>query len=81
MRDPLLRGTAGNWWNQERIEGEWGRDDEDVQRMAQRLGIGYTDQMRTENGTVGSSGDMKLRSSAKLAVEALKHGFNLTEDI
>lgn len=78
MRNPLLRDTAGNWWNQDRKEGEWGRDDEDVQTMAQRLGIGYTDQMRTENGGVGgiNTGDAKLRSSAKLAVEALKHGFN-----
>ncbi|KIM71348.1 hypothetical protein PILCRDRAFT_54875, partial [Piloderma croceum F 1598] len=43
MRDPRLRETAGEWWDRERKEGEWGREDEDVQRMAERLGFGYTE--------------------------------------
>jgi hypothetical protein len=79
MRDPNLRDTAGDWWNKERKEGEWGREDEDVQRMAERLGFGYTDQTGIENGGVGSSREGKLKSSAKLAVEALKTGFKPSE--
>jgi hypothetical protein len=81
MRDPHLRDTAGEWWEQERKEGEWGREDEDVQRMAERLGFGYTDQTGAEHGEAGSAGEGKLRSSAKLAVEALKHGFNPSQDL
>jgi hypothetical protein len=79
MRDPNLRDTAGDWWDKERKEGEWGREDEDVQRMAERLGFGYTDQTGIENGGVGSSREGKLKSSAKLAVEALKTGFKPSE--
>ena len=47
--------------------------------MAERLGFGYTDQTGIENGGVGSSREGKLKSSAKLAVEALKNGFKPTE--
>jgi len=73
MRDQHLRNTAGGWWDQERKEGEWGREDEDVQRMAERLGFGYTD--GAENGNAGNIGEGKLKSSAKLAVAALINGF------
>ena len=76
MRDSQLRDTAGDWWDQERKEGEWGRDDEDIQRMAERLGFGYTEQTETMNGR---RGDGKLKSSVKLAVEALTNEFKPTE--
>jgi len=79
MRDPNLRDTAGDWWDRERKEGKWGREDEDVQRMAERLGFGYTAQTGPQNGGVASSGDGKLKGTARLAVEALKNSFKPTE--
>lgn len=81
MRDPHLRDAAGTWWDQERKEGEWGREDEDVQRMAERLGFGYTDRTRIENGEVSEMKEGKLLSTAKLAVESLKDGFQPFEGL
>lgn len=67
MRNPQLRENAGEWWDRERREGEWGREDETVKRMSDKLGFGYDEQGR-------------LRSTAKVAVESLKNGF-LGEDL
>lgn len=63
MRNPQLRDKSGKWWEQERREGEWGREDETVRRLADKLGLGY------------DGDDGKLRSTAKIAVESLKNGF------
>jgi len=73
MRDQNLREAAGDWWEKERKEGEWGREDEYVQRMAEKLGIGYGDGIGTDTEGVVSEG--KLKNTAKIAVEALKNGF------
>ena len=80
MRDPRLRETAGEWWDRERKEGEWGRDNEDVQKMAGRLGFGYTEPTGTTNGEADSARQSKLRSSAQLAVAALQNGFKPSQD-
>jgi hypothetical protein len=80
MRDPRLRETAGEWWDRQRKEGEWGREDEDVQRVAERLGFGYTERTGTADGEVGSGRQGKLKSSAKLAVAALQDGFKSSQD-
>jgi len=79
MRDPKFRDTAGGWWDQQRKEGEWGREDVSVQRMAERAGLGYTDQ--TEIGNSGITERAKLKSSAKLTVAALKNAFNPTSGL
>lgn len=75
MRDAGLRASAGDWWEQERKEGEWVRKDEGVQRMAERLGFGYRDGTGTQNDGGGIVGEGKLKRNAKVAVEALKSGF------
>lgn len=67
MRNPQLRDRSGEWWEQERREGQWGREDETVKRLADKLGLGY-------------DGDGKLKSTAKIAVESLKNGFR-SEDL
>ena len=63
MRNSQLRDRSGKWWEQERKEGEWGREDETVKRLADKLGLGY------------DNTDGKLRRTAKVAVESLKNGF------
>ena len=75
MRDRKLREAAGDWWEQERKEGKWGREDADVQRVAERLGFGYGNGSRTENDGEGIIGEGKLKSNAKMAVDALKDVF------
>lgn len=80
MRDPQLRTAAGGWWEQERKEGEWGREDENVQNMADKLGFGYVDRVVNGNGEA-TSGQGKLKSSARTAVEALKNGFKPGEGL
>jgi len=80
MRDPRLRETAGEWWDRERKEGEWGRENEDVQRMAERLGFGYTERTGTTDGEASTARQSKLKSSAKLAVAALQNGFKPSQD-
>jgi len=75
MRDANLRASAGDWWEQERKEGEWVREDEGVQRMAEKLGFGYGDGTETENNEEDGGGEGKLKRNAKIAVEALKNGF------
>ncbi|KZT70412.1 hypothetical protein DAEQUDRAFT_744676 [Daedalea quercina L-15889] len=41
MRDPQMRAAAGEWWERQRVEGAWAREDEGVQRVAERLGKGF----------------------------------------
>jgi hypothetical protein len=84
MRDLHLRGTAGEWWDRERKEGEWGREDADVQRMAEKLGFGYTDRTEHANGSAdapAAAKGVKLKTNAKLAVDALKNAFKPSEGI
>jgi len=44
--------SAGDWW--ERKKGEWVREDEGVQRMAERLGFGYGGRKTTRKTKKGS---------------------------
>ncbi|KAH7924370.1 hypothetical protein BV22DRAFT_1105519 [Leucogyrophana mollusca] len=67
MRRAELRAPAVRWWAREAREGEAGRADEDVQRTAERVGLGFDDATGA-----GASAEGKLRTSARMAVEALK---------
>ncbi|OCH91271.1 hypothetical protein OBBRIDRAFT_792432 [Obba rivulosa] len=42
MRDPTLRGAAIEWWEQQRVEGEWAREDQHVRHVAEQLGKGFS---------------------------------------
>lgn len=41
MRSPTLNGNARAWWNRQRKEGEWIREDGRVQAIARGIGIPY----------------------------------------
>ncbi|KAJ7753787.1 hypothetical protein B0H16DRAFT_1222469, partial [Mycena metata] len=41
MRVPHLRERAATWWTEEAQEGEWVREDPDVQELARKLKFGY----------------------------------------
>lgn len=43
FRDPTLRASASQWWDDQRVGGELVREDEDIQRTAEKLGSGYTE--------------------------------------
>ncbi|KAJ3477839.1 hypothetical protein NLI96_g10187 [Meripilus lineatus] len=42
MRDPQLRASAAQWWDNQRINGAWVREDLGIQKLADKLGYGYT---------------------------------------
>ncbi|KAI0944992.1 hypothetical protein AcV7_001643 [Taiwanofungus camphoratus] len=69
MRDPTLRAAAGNWWERQRKEGVWAREDENVRQVAERLGRGFDEADPGEGRREG-----KLRTFARMAVERLKAG-------
>ena len=69
MRDPLLRASASQWWDDQRVNGACVREDGNVQRLSEKLGYGY--ERATEGKTEG-----KLRTNAVLAVNALKAGLS-----
>ncbi|KAG1849671.1 hypothetical protein DFJ58DRAFT_716896 [Suillus subalutaceus] len=64
MRNPELSERAVRWWSRKKREGDAGREDEAVQRAAQKMGLGFAD---AESGEEG-----KLRMSARMAIESLK---------
>ena len=68
MRDPALRASATEWWGKQKLFGEIIREDEAVQRMAEKLGYGFVD------GEAAEGREMKLRMNAQAAVNALKSG-------
>ncbi|THH30570.1 hypothetical protein EUX98_g3622 [Antrodiella citrinella] len=74
MRDPSLRASATEWWGKQRVLGEVVREDEGVQRMADKLGYGYA-----ETGQEGQ--ELKLKQNAKSAVNALSLGLTPTKTV
>ncbi|ESK96635.1 hypothetical protein Moror_6855 [Moniliophthora roreri MCA 2997] len=66
QRHPDLRRAAGEYWAAEREEGEWVRTDEDVQKIAKDMKLGYD----KADGEVGP-----LRENVRMAVENLFRGF------
>jgi len=70
MRDPTLRAHANQWWDKQKDEGDWVREDDNVQRIAEKLDYGF--------GEASSDGTQegKLRANAKLGVNALVHGLH-----
>lgn len=65
MRDPRTRAAAGDWWDRQRVEGEWAREDEGVRRVAERLGKGFAEEGEKEG---------RIRTLAREAVARLRAG-------
>lgn len=61
MREPSLRAAADRWWSKQKTEGQWVRQDEGVQRAAEKLGFGFV-----RDGDAGT-----LAQKAKLSTDAL----------
>ncbi|KIM69488.1 hypothetical protein SCLCIDRAFT_1207920 [Scleroderma citrinum Foug A] len=66
MRHPELRDRAVRWWSRQAAEGEIAMGDETVQRTAEKLGLGFTEQKSLDRE------DGKLRMHARKVVESLK---------
>ncbi|TFK80573.1 hypothetical protein K466DRAFT_558917 [Polyporus arcularius HHB13444] len=43
QRDPALRAASAEWWDRQRVEGEWARTDEHVRHAAEKLGKGIAE--------------------------------------
>ncbi|TFK41443.1 hypothetical protein BDQ12DRAFT_677992 [Crucibulum laeve] len=69
MRLPQTRERAESWWTREKDEGEVIRHDEGVKRTARASGLGYD-----APGEDGATEEGKLKTSAKMAIDALKGG-------
>ncbi|TCD62691.1 hypothetical protein EIP91_006550 [Steccherinum ochraceum] len=67
MRDPSLRTTSTEWWGKQRAQGETIREDEAVQRMAEKLGYAFV-------GVDEKGEEAHLKKNARAAVDALKAG-------
>lgn len=67
MRDPAMRESANKWWAKQQVEGEWIREDESVQRVAEKLGFGF----------VGNEETAKLKSNARTTVNVIAQGLGL----
>jgi hypothetical protein len=75
MRVPSLRLRSGAWWANEREEGAWVREDPGVQRVADRLGLGFGGAGDGEEDRKDGMEEGKLRVNAKMAVRSLMGGF------
>ena len=60
QRNPVLRAASGEWWERQRVEGEWARGDEHVRRAAEKLGKGI------EEGAEGAAGRMRVKVKSVL---------------
>ena len=40
FRVPEFRQTAGNYWETQRMEGKWAREDEAINRLSEKTGTG-----------------------------------------
>ncbi|KAJ3729765.1 hypothetical protein C8R42DRAFT_743025 [Lentinula raphanica] len=72
-RNPALRAVSERYWTSELREGQWLRDDKNVQDMARRLGSGFDEATKEEapNEAVDSVSDGPLLKQAKAAVQNL----------
>ncbi|KAL0958017.1 hypothetical protein HGRIS_000192 [Hohenbuehelia grisea] len=67
MRVPALREKAGQWWEEERTDGDLVLGDERVRNVAEKEGYGF--------GPFSEEGEpSKLKASARLAVESFLRG-------
>ncbi|TFK49295.1 hypothetical protein OE88DRAFT_1662754 [Heliocybe sulcata] len=71
MRVPQTREAQLDHFEKERREGQWGREDPDVQRRAEVLGLGYAEEPGEAEG--------RLRTSARAAVQALQTSFRVPQ--
>ncbi|KAI9061624.1 hypothetical protein FKP32DRAFT_1575796 [Trametes sanguinea] len=65
QRQPALRAASAEWWERQRVEGEWARADEHVRRTAEKLG----------RGVDGPEG--KLSQRAKAVMRQMLEGLGL----
>ena len=63
MRNPALRASAAQWWEEQREFGQAVREDQDVQATAEKLGSGYNP----------SLGEAKLLPRLREATTQLKN--------
>ena len=84
MRVPALRARVESWWETERREGAWVREDKDVRRVAERIGLGFDEGYHGDGEGGGGAADGgasvpvgkgKLRAATKMAVRVLMGGF------
>lgn len=68
MREPTLRAAAVEWWDRQRVEGEWAREDESVRKMAKKLGKGFDEAGEDEE-------EGRLRAAARQVATAVKAEF------
>ncbi|OJT08297.1 hypothetical protein TRAPUB_836 [Trametes pubescens] len=59
-RQPALRAASTEWWERQRVEGEWARSDEHVRRAAEKLGKGI------QEGAEGPAGKLSQRTKDAL---------------
>lgn len=69
-RQPALRAASTEWWERQRVEGEWARSDEHVRRAAEKLGKGI------QEGAEGPAG--KLSQRTKDALRQIFESLGLT---
>ena len=48
LRVPELRQTVGNYWETQRTEGKWAREDEAINRLAEKTGTGTKREVASE---------------------------------
>ena len=48
LRVPEFRETAGNYWETQRTEGKWAREDEAINRLAEKTGTGTKREVASE---------------------------------
>ncbi|KAI0634730.1 hypothetical protein C8Q77DRAFT_1054525 [Trametes polyzona] len=70
QRQPDLRAASSEWWERQRVEGEWARADEHVRHAAERLGKGI------QEGAEGPAG--KLSHRTKEALRQMMESLGLT---
>ncbi|KAI0690996.1 hypothetical protein C8T65DRAFT_670963 [Cerioporus squamosus] len=67
QRDPALRAASAEWWDRQRVEGEWARADEHVRHAAEKLGKGIAEDAA---GTAGRL-RQKVRAILRQMVESV----------
>ncbi|KAI0747147.1 hypothetical protein C8Q80DRAFT_1179676 [Daedaleopsis nitida] len=60
QRSPALRNASAEWWDRQRVEGEWARADDHVRHAAEKLGKGIG------NGVDGPAGRLRQKVQAIL---------------
>ncbi|KAI0674637.1 hypothetical protein C8Q78DRAFT_1015951 [Trametes maxima] len=60
QRQPALREASSEWWERQRVEGEWARSDEHVRHAAEKLGKGI------QEGADGPAGRLSQKTKETL---------------